>query len=179
MFAKHSFGGRFAAAVLRFGCLAALLSPCVVAAQPPIDPASFGLGPASGSSDATSKPSAGGGLSAGVELFGNLSLPDQDDPSSAANPDTPVVWSAEIRRTGSDRGRLSITAELGADWHLYSVTQPAGGPKPTVIKIISPGVKTVAPFQPDQPPSRSMSELYGGLMIEEHAGTVTWTAPVQ
>ena len=36
---------------------------------------------------------------------------------------------------GTRQGRLSIEAKMQPGWHMYSTTQPDGGPRPTVIEV--------------------------------------------
>ncbi|MEM0927458.1 MAG: cytochrome c biogenesis protein CcdA, partial [Planctomycetota bacterium] len=65
---------------------------------------------------------------------------------------------------------------MGRSWHIYSTTQPAGGPLRTRFSIRTPDVvKAVGSFVPDQPPSESVSDVYPGVTLEEHEGIVTWT----
>lgn len=118
------------------------------------------------------------------DLFPNLSLPG-DIPGLGDSADTfddsvePVTWSAVLQQTGPASGLLKVTATLGGEYHIYSTTQPPGGPRRTVISVASPGVKVVGEFTPDQKPKVGPSDVFGGLSVEEHADKVTWTAPVQ
>ncbi|MEO1530230.1 MAG: cytochrome c biogenesis protein CcdA, partial [Planctomycetota bacterium] len=101
--------------------------------------------------------------------FGGLALDTGD----------PTTWSAEYFATG-DAGRLEIEVSVGGSWHVYSTTQPKGGPLPTRFSIKSPDSVTIAgKFQPNQAPSSSVSETYPGITIEEHAGVVRWSAPIK
>ncbi|MEM6469544.1 MAG: protein-disulfide reductase DsbD domain-containing protein [Planctomycetota bacterium] len=89
---------------------------------------------------------------------------------------TPVNWSAEYE-AADGRGRLMIEARLGRSWHIYSTTQPPGGPLRTKFAIRGPkGVEAVGKFEPDQPPAKSVSDVYPGVTLEEHEGVVVWTA---
>jgi thiol:disulfide interchange protein len=77
---------------------------------------------------------------------------------------------------------LAVTATLEEGWHLYSVTQQPGGPRPTRISLDPDAARRLAgPFVPDLPAtSRAADDVpaWKGLVIEEHAGTVTWRAPL-
>ena len=97
---------------------------------------------------------------------------------------SPVKVSAVIE-PGSDGkpDMLAVTARLEEGWHLYSVTQKPGGPRPTVISIDpkSPR-KTTGRFEPDAPPHvHEVDDVpaWKGLSIEEHAGQVTWRAALE
>lgn len=77
---------------------------------------------------------------------------------------------------------LAVTASLEEGWHLYSVTQKPGGPRPTRIALDPASPRTVAGvFEPDAPPqvrSADAVPAWKGLVIEEHAAAVTWRAPL-
>ena len=81
---------------------------------------------------------------------------------------------------GTDRGRVHVKAVVAKDWHLYSVTQPAGGPKRTRLELGegSP-VKLLGPFTPNTAPQKSNPEIFQGVTVEDHVDEVIWTAPIQ
>jgi thiol:disulfide interchange protein/DsbC/DsbD-like thiol-disulfide interchange protein len=84
-------------------------------------------------------------------------------------------------KPGSQTGQLAITAEMEEGWHIYSITQPPGGPIRTKIKLDqSPDFRLTGDFKPaPAPKSHVDQEAWPGLTIEEHFGRVTWTAPVE
>ncbi len=92
----------------------------------------------------------------------------------------PITWNATYKlREGTDEGVIEIEATLGSGWHIYSTTQPAGGPIPTSFKVESPkGASISSAFKPDHAPKKSISDVYDGLTIEEFADRVVWTAPI-
>ena len=93
----------------------------------------------------------------------------------------PVTFSSQFEAVqGSDRGRLSITAELENEYHIYSVTQPKGGPLKTTFKVVGKDVEVTGAFVPDQPPEKG-TEDFGNVQVpaEKHYGKVTWTAPIK
>jgi suppressor for copper-sensitivity B len=101
----------------------------------------------------------------------------------AAELGEPVEVSAVIEPgTGGGPDVLAVTATLEEGWHLYSLTQPRGGPLPTTITIADDSPRRVTgPFEPDSPPTvRRVDEIpaWQGIPIEEHAGRVTWRAPL-
>ena len=79
----------------------------------------------------------------------------------------------------SHRGQLSITATMARNWHVYSLTQPAGGPLPTQI-LLQPSeqFRISGGFLPDRPPQVKKVEVFA-VPVEEHSDQVTWTAPVE
>lgn len=96
---------------------------------------------------------------------------------------SPVAVSAVIEEgTAGKPDMLVVTATLEEGWHLYSVTQKPGGPKPTRISLAADSPRGIlGPFQPGKPPvARQLSDVpaWAGIPIEEHHGTVTWRAPL-
>ncbi len=77
---------------------------------------------------------------------------------------------------------LVVTATLEEGWHLYSLDQKPGGPQATKINLAADSpLKLTGPFRPDAAPhKRTVKDVPGwnGLVVEEHAGTVTWRAPL-
>ena len=96
------------------------------------------------------------------------------------NNDEPVTWDARyVLREGADEGVVEIEATLGQSWHIYSTTQPAGGPIPTAFEVESPkGASITSKFKPDREPKKSVSDVYDGLTIEEFSDKIVWSAPI-
>ena len=94
----------------------------------------------------------------------------------------PVVISARIEARDTSNV-LVIVAKLGSGWHLYSLEQKPGGPRPTKITIADESAYLPeAPFVATPPPEKKTIDGvpgWEGLIVEEHAGTVTWTAPLE
>ena len=107
--------------------------------------------------------------------FGNLGMPSMGGGSSSGEQAT-FEAGYELETAGKS-GRLSITANIANGWHLYSNTQPEGGPMATRIKLLSDLVNLTGPFIPDQAPDIGADNAWPGLPIEEHHDVVTWTAP--
>jgi thiol:disulfide interchange protein len=95
--------------------------------------------------------------------------------------ETPYEFSAEYevdRETG--RGKVRVTATLSDGYHIFSTTQPPGGPVATVLKVLTPGIQVTGPFVPDTPPDIELnSPVFVNIPIEQHHEKVTWTAPIQ
>src|SRR3989304_5813324 len=94
----------------------------------------------------------------------------------------PVALSAQFTAPTADRPAvLMITADVAPGWHVYSLTQPPGGPTKTKIEITpSPQYHLAGQFRSQpEPTERVDSEAWVGLTIEEHDGQVTWYAPLE
>src|SRR5688500_9775652 len=68
--------------------------------------------------------------------------------------------------------RLYVTAEIKKGWHIYSITQPKGGPIGTRIKLPeSASYRVAGDFKAAPPPEvHRYPEAYKDLPVEEHAG---------
>ena len=123
---------------------------------------------------------AAGGNSALAQLdvFKNLQL-GASQPSPAS--DDPVVKvAAQFTAPAADApALLFITAEMKPTWHIYSITQPPGGPIRTQIKLDPSTDFSLGDFKPAPPPEKHPEEAFGNLMVETHEGKVTWFAPIQ
>lgn len=106
------------------------------------------------------------------------------DPLAAINAElgTPVTITAAIEPgTAAAADVLAVTARLEDGWHLYSLTQKPG-PTPTTIVLAAGSRRPAGPFLPDTPPETHPGDAvpaWKGITIEEHAGTVTWRAPLE
>ena len=64
--------------------------------------------------------------------------------------ETPWTFSGRYEvEEGGQRGRVTVQVKLDDGHHIFSTTQPAGGPSATVISLKSPGVSLAGPFAPD------------------------------
>lgn len=100
----------------------------------------------------------------------------------SAKDDAPIsVKAVFAEANGPTPARLYITAEIKKDWHIYSLTQPKGGPLPSKIKLPeSPHYKVAGQFKSSpQPTVHLYPEAYGDLPVEEHQGRVTFYAPLE
>jgi thiol:disulfide interchange protein len=88
--------------------------------------------------------------------------------------------SADFQSTPDGKqGRLNVRVSLAPGWHIYSVTQPDGGPQRTVIQLEpSEAFRIQGEFRPDRDPERSQNP-YFPVPEEKHAEQVVWSAPVQ
>ncbi|TWU35793.1 Thiol:disulfide interchange protein DsbD precursor [Novipirellula aureliae] len=109
------------------------------------------------------------------EVFSDFSLGGF---GGAANENT--KWKAAYFVDSNGQGKLQVEAKVPEGWHIYSVTQPEGGPLPTRLTIQSPeSARLVGDFSPDKPAKTSVSDIFVGVTIEEHSGTVVWSAPIR
>ncbi len=94
----------------------------------------------------------------------------------------PVTVEAHFQPGGDGKtGELTITAMIEKGYHIYSVTQPQGGPLATSIRL-DPGsaYQLAGEFQATPAPEAHVDkEVWPGLTIEEHQTQVTWKAPVR
>ncbi|KAA5542746.1 disulfide bond formation protein DsbD [Roseiconus nitratireducens] len=156
-----SLSGTFAAVALVVGMLAGIAGPRPASAQDAFDQTDFG------------QADFGTDFGAGTDVFGDVNFGGLTDAAQE-----PITWQARYFAAGGT-GQLEMTAQVGKSWHVYSTTQPPGGPLATQFSIVAPkSVSVDGPFQPAAPPEKSVSDLYPGVTIEEHTGKVRWTAPI-
>ncbi len=114
---------------------------------------------APGFEDSTSSfPSLGGGaLEANVDFSGSFRL-----------------------EQGSRNGLLSIHAQIKPFWHIFSTTQPDGGPRRTEITVTSSAdYEAMGDFVADRDPQIHSDPVFPGVAIEQFSDEVTWTAPIR
>jgi thiol:disulfide interchange protein DsbD len=76
--------------------------------------------------------------------------------------------------------QLFVTAKIEPGWHIYSTTQPRGGPVATTIRLQpSPQYQLAGEFQVTPPPEKKKEPVFGNLLVESHYDRVTWYAPIQ
>ncbi|MCL2348826.1 MAG: thioredoxin family protein [Planctomycetaceae bacterium] len=78
-----------------------------------------------------------------------------------------------------NRAYLLVEVKLAPNWYIYSVTQPKGGPLPTVFTLQSSETfRQIGPFAPTKLHDSKMTE-YFDVPIESHIDHVTWVAPIE
>lgn len=81
---------------------------------------------------------------------------------------------------GGKPGRLFLTANIKPDWHIYSITQPEGGPVRTKITLKpSDQYRLAGPFQAASAPEKKKEAVFGDVVVESHYGQIVWFAPVE
>src|SRR5207248_9734247 len=99
-------------------------------------------------------------------------------PGGAARADAgeTVSVTASVKSAEGDKPpQLIIEATIASGWHIYSITQPKGGPLATKIDVKITGDASVAgDFKPDPEPTKHLdSETFNvKIVLEEHEGKV-------
>jgi suppressor for copper-sensitivity B len=93
----------------------------------------------------------------------------------------PVQVEARIEaQPGIPVGRLVVTATVEDPYHIFSISQPRGGPQPTKIRIKPNAEVRVGEWETTTPPKIHIDDgPWKGLPIEEHYGRVEWVAPLE
>ncbi len=78
----------------------------------------------------------------------------------------------------SGKGSVYVTAEINPGWHIYSLTQPPGGGQPSKLAVKENKQFKVGSFAPDVQPAVHFDDVFKAN-VEEHTGTVVWTAPLE
>lgn len=82
-------------------------------------------------------------------------------------------------KTGTRKGLLTVTAEVLDAWHIFSITQPEGGPIASKISVAeSKDYRLLGKFVALDEPHSAMSDVFK-IMVEEHEGEVRWVAPIE
>ncbi len=78
-------------------------------------------------------------------------------------------------------GRLYVSVDVAPGWHIYSLTQPPGGPVASKVKLdASTQFKLLGEFETSPAAHLGLEpEAFGDLMIETHEGRVVWQASIQ
>ena len=79
---------------------------------------------------------------------------------------------------GTNKGLITVTAKIESPWHIYSLTQPAGGPKASEIVIEESEKYKIGEFEADSIPHTKLEQGFE-VESEYYEGTVSWTAPVE
>jgi thiol:disulfide interchange protein len=86
--------------------------------------------------------------------------------------------------TAATTGRpavLMITVQISPGWHVYSITQPPGGPQRAKIEVVpSPQFRLLGEFDAFPAPTKHIDQVaWPGLEMQEHENQVTWYAPIE
>lgn len=107
-----------------------------------------------------------------------------DDPatlSAGGDPGADVIrFSAHFSPPDSSGvSVLYLSAKIKEGWHIYSVTQPKGGPIATKIALTAPESLVGGPIRVWPKPVTKKEQAFGDLPIESHSGDVLWYLPVR
>ena len=115
------------------------------------------------------------------DLF--LQEPFGDLGSEVADDDNPVTLTGDFKIKSDTRlGLLNLRANIADHWHIYSLTQKKGGIAPlrSTIKVAeSEQYEVIGAFSPDTAPHVTEEVEGFDVPVEEHEGTVVWSAPIQ
>lgn len=91
----------------------------------------------------------------------------------------PVTWSATAPKSAAPGSTVPITlvATIDDGWHLYSTTQPSGGPIPTRITVAASPIFAEAGSLGFPKPTVAPDPNFG-INVETYQRTVTFTVPV-
>jgi cytochrome c biogenesis DsbD-like protein len=106
-----------------------------------------------------------------------------DSRAPVANGPQPVQWSAEVAsQTPSPDGTTLVNVHIKAviqdGWHVYSLTQKAGGPTPLSVRVDSSSLLSIGSGVQGPPPQRAMDPNFG-VQTETYSGTPVITVPVR
>lgn len=74
----------------------------------------------------------------------------------------PVRWRTFVKTTGDNEGIITIKALVADGWHLYGLTLPENGPKPTSFDLKgSKGIKFTGKLTPSRPALEVDDPLFG------------------
>ena len=93
----------------------------------------------------------------------------------------PVRWSASVKETRVTAGSMitvTVNARIQKPWHMYSLTQPKGGPIPTSITVPEGSVYSIAGIPKQPVPTISYDESFG-MDAEYFSGDVAFEVPVR
>jgi DsbC/DsbD-like thiol-disulfide interchange protein len=94
----------------------------------------------------------------------------------------PVRWSvvprsAPLQVTSGRTVPLVVQADIAKGWHIYSLTQKAGGPIPLSIKLLDAADVIVRGVIKAPQPERAFDKNFG-IETELYSGTARFTIPV-
>ncbi len=100
-----------------------------------------------------------------------------------AKPKDPVSFSAQFTPASADQPAVvMVTALIEPGYHVYSITQPAGGPQRTELQLNpSPDYKLIGGWAAAQKyePHVDPKSAWGNIEEQQHKNIVTWYAPVE
>ena len=85
------------------------------------------------------------------------------------------VKPAKVR--AGEKLTANVAASIGPGWHMYSVTQGAGGPTPTRITVADGGAIESAGAVRGPAPHREMDANFG-IMTETYSGSASFSVPL-
>ena len=113
--------------------------------------------------------------------FGDLGAKRSSATAPAIQKKNVLELSANFSLPADSReGKLNLTANIGAPWHIFSLNQSTPGPRPSRIDFEpSDDFELTGPFQASVDPHVGRDDAFPGVAIEEHEGKVTFSAPIR
>lgn len=93
----------------------------------------------------------------------------------------PVQWSRSVKEILAPAGStitVTVHARIGKNWHIYSLTQPEGGPIPTSFSIDGGSTFSISD-RPKQPEPISLYDKSFDMNTEYFSGDVSFEVPVR
>ena len=111
---------------------------------------------------------------------GQFQLIEELQPFQNRVPTSNLAIRSQLRLAPDGRfGVVEITATMDPKWHIYSLTQPPGGPMTSSIKLdMVDGLRLLGSFAPDRPPKVHYVDVFK-MDVEEFPEAVTWSVPVE
>jgi thiol:disulfide interchange protein len=93
----------------------------------------------------------------------------------------PVRWYASVKEKKVTAGStivVALSARIDKSWHIYSLTQPEGGPIPTSISAVEGSFFSIA-GRPSQPVPELLFDESFGMNTEYFSGEVIFEVPIK
>ena len=103
-------------------------------------------------------------------------------PRTAAQGENPITWSLatsrDLKVKPGAQFEVVLTATIDEGWHLYSTTQPTGGPTPTRITV-PPGQAFTLAAAPAGPEPKREHDPNFGMETEFYESSAAFSLPIQ
>ncbi len=87
----------------------------------------------------------------------------------------PVHWS--VARVTGPTPRVAVTAQIDSGWHIYSMSQPPGGPRATRIAVAPGQPFDVGTVSVSPAPDTAYDSAFR-MKVQLHRGRVTFIVPL-
>ena len=84
----------------------------------------------------------------------------------------PVTWAYSAKKINSTTYEVHLTANISANWHLYSQTNPEGGPVPTKITFAQNPLITIPGATKEVGKLQQKNEPLFGVDVKQFSGKV-------
>jgi thiol:disulfide interchange protein len=80
---------------------------------------------------------------------------------------------------GTQKGSVEVRVTLAPGWHIYSSTQPPGGPLRTAFKVEASDDYTVGEFIAKTDPLMDENDPIFNMLVEYYEDEAAWSAPIE